>query len=368
MSVPTFLQKNSTNGAVTSAAAFSLAFLSNITAGSLLIAACETYPSAQTLTGVTDDQGNTWVLLSGLTSTGGGNWLDSFAYCLNAKAGATTVTFTFSGATNYCTPVIAEYSNVSALRTNGAGATGGNTTAVTTDSITPTVGDLLLAVVYTGASGGSLTWGGSYTQRGEGDRGSFYDVTAIADVIATSGAAQTETATLAGAAGYDWGARLIAFTPGVGTCVQPTFQPPAGTYGAGQLVELSTITPGASIYYTTDGSTPTTGSTLYSGAVSVAASKTLKAIAHLAGNTDSSVGSAAYTITGAAAPALIQGQNYQGAFTAGTTGALAFGAGTTAGSLLVAICQIYRVGLPNLTVTDDKSQTWTVISTRRRRR
>ena len=77
----------------------------------------------------------------------------------------------------------------------------------------------------------------------------------------------------------------------------PTFTPPAGNYSSTQSVTITT-TPGASIRYTTDGSTPssTTG-TVYSGAVSVSSSLTLKAIAYGSGLADSAVGSGAYTIT-----------------------------------------------------------------------
>lgn len=81
----------------------------------------------------------------------------------------------------------------------------------------------------------------------------------------------------------------------------PAFSPVAGTYGGTQSVSI-TSTSGATIYYTTNGSTPTTGSTVYSGAISVAADTTIKALAVKTGYTDSAVGSAAYVIT---APSLI---------------------------------------------------------------
>ena len=78
----------------------------------------------------------------------------------------------------------------------------------------------------------------------------------------------------------------------------PTFSPAGGSYSTAQSVTLLTATTGASIYYTTDGSTPTTASTLYSAPVQVAASVTLKAIAAGAGHTASPVATAAYIIGG----------------------------------------------------------------------
>ena len=77
----------------------------------------------------------------------------------------------------------------------------------------------------------------------------------------------------------------------------PTFNPPAGSYGSTQPVTISTTTSGASIRYTTDGSTPSeTVGTVYGGPVSVSSNLTLKAIAYESGMTDSQVASAAYTI------------------------------------------------------------------------
>ena len=82
----------------------------------------------------------------------------------------------------------------------------------------------------------------------------------------------------------------------------PSFSPIAGTYPVTQSVTLSTTTSGASIAYTTDGSTPTesggavTHGTLYSGAISISATTTLNAMAFHSGQTDSAVVSAVYTI------------------------------------------------------------------------
>jgi regulation of enolase protein 1 (concanavalin A-like superfamily) len=78
----------------------------------------------------------------------------------------------------------------------------------------------------------------------------------------------------------------------------PTFNPAGGSYSAAQSVTISTTTSGASIRYTTDGSTPSeTAGTLYSGPVTIGSATTLKAIAYESGMSDSSVSSATYTIS-----------------------------------------------------------------------
>jgi hypothetical protein len=76
----------------------------------------------------------------------------------------------------------------------------------------------------------------------------------------------------------------------------PGFSPAAGTYTSAQTVTITSATPAATIYYTTNGTTPTTSSTLYSGPIIVSSSETVEAIAMASGYSNSAVGSAAYTI------------------------------------------------------------------------
>jgi hypothetical protein len=82
-----------------------------------------------------------------------------------------------------------------------------------------------------------------------------------------------------------------------GTVAAPTISPNGGSFSSSQNVTLASATSGASIYYTKDGSTPTTSSTLYGGAFTLAASSTVKAIALKSGMSNSAVSSAAFTIT-----------------------------------------------------------------------
>jgi hypothetical protein len=76
----------------------------------------------------------------------------------------------------------------------------------------------------------------------------------------------------------------------------PTFSPAGGTYTGSVTVTISDATSGATIYYTTDGGTPTTGSAVYTGPITFTQTTTLKAMAAASGMTGSAVASATYTI------------------------------------------------------------------------
>jgi Chitobiase/beta-hexosaminidase C-terminal domain/IPT/TIG domain len=87
-----------------------------------------------------------------------------------------------------------------------------------------------------------------------------------------------------------------AFTYVVPVLPIPTFSVASGTYTTAQTVTISDATAGATIYYTTNGATPSTSSTKYTGAITVSATETIEAIAVAAGLTKSAVVIANYTI------------------------------------------------------------------------
>jgi len=80
----------------------------------------------------------------------------------------------------------------------------------------------------------------------------------------------------------------------------PTFSVAAGTYTTAQSVAISDATAGTTIYYTSNGTMPTTSSAVYSGAITVSSTETLEAIAVETGYTNSAVATATYSIAAAA--------------------------------------------------------------------
>ena len=86
--------------------------------------------------------------------------------------------------------------------------------------------------------------------------------------------------------------------PAAAAVEKPTFSVAAGVYTEAQSVEINCATVGATIYYTTDGSTPDNTSTEYTGnaiSLSERGTYTIKAIA-IKGEDESAVASATYTI------------------------------------------------------------------------
>jgi N-acetylneuraminic acid mutarotase len=114
---------------------------------------------------------------------------------------------------------------------------------------------------------------------------------------------------LFGGSGYDADGNLgllndlWVFQPTVGTlpATTPAFSVAAGIYTAAQTVTISDATTGATIFYTIDGTAPSSASTVYTGPITVSSTETLQAIATARGYATSLVATATYTITPPAA-------------------------------------------------------------------
>lgn len=167
----------------------------------------------------------------------------------------------------------------------------------------------------------SITGNGTVTS----SQGGISCTTGTTGTCSASGLTGTTTMTFTAASGYTLtsvtgctlsgttcpvssSATITATFTANSSAAAPTFSPVAGNYYISTSVSLSSATSGATICYTTDGSTPTangagtcTHGTTYSTAISVTSAETIKAVASKSGFTDSTVSSAAYTITPAIA-------------------------------------------------------------------
>ncbi len=92
----------------------------------------------------------------------------------------------------------------------------------------------------------------------------------------------------------------------------PTFSVAAGSYTSTQSIAL-TAYPGSTIYYTTNGQAPTTGSHVYAGPITVSANEIVQAIAVEPGYTDSLVSLANYQIAPTGTPVINFSSGFSGA-------------------------------------------------------
>lgn len=98
---------------------------------------------------------------------------------------------------------------------------------------------------------------------------------------------------------YAAAGRWIRFpmeAPTPGQVTAPVFSPVDGSFTTTVDVSMTSATAGAAIYYTTDGSTPTSASTLYTVPVTIGATTTFKAIAIKTGLGDSTVTTKVYSL------------------------------------------------------------------------
>lgn len=90
---------------------------------------------------------------------------------------------------------------------------------------------------------------------------------------------------------------VVTYSSSSTTVATPTFSPAEGSYSSAQSVTISCATDGATIRYTTDGNDPTSSSSVYSSALDISTTTTVKAKAFKSGMTASAVASATYTIS-----------------------------------------------------------------------
>ncbi|WP_341674880.1 chitobiase/beta-hexosaminidase C-terminal domain-containing protein [Niveibacterium sp. SC-1] len=199
------------------------------------------------------------------TSLAQGNSMSySFTYNVTGATQSDTPAYTYTAGASAkaATPVLspAPGTYATALAVTLSTSTPGASIRYTLDGSNPTT----TSPAYTGA----ITVGGSATLK------------------AIAVAAGYETSDIAG--GSYVISQAVASAPG--------FNPPAGTYASAQLVSMASATPGAQIRYTTDGSVPSGASTLYTSAINISASQTVRAIAIASGYASSAISAAGYTI------------------------------------------------------------------------
>lgn len=154
-----FVQSTQVSGTVTQ---HDLAFLSNNTAGNLIVVCARIGVAGRTIT-VTDSKGNTYAQDKLQTASA----QDLVVYSAkNIAAGANTVSFAISGAADSIRLAIHEYSGIDANPLDQvASATGNSTAADSGATPTTTVADeLLFACASTGTSK-DLTAGTNFTER-----------------------------------------------------------------------------------------------------------------------------------------------------------------------------------------------------------
>lgn len=115
--------------------------------------------------------------------------------------------------------------------------------------------------------------------------------TPLSDSIAT-----VYTISAANTAGT--GDALLTITVKQSVVDNPIFTPSSGSYNTGGSITISTTISGANLYYTTDGSSPTTSSNLFSTALNIwqYAGKTIKVYATKNGYQDSEIISGIYSL------------------------------------------------------------------------
>jgi hypothetical protein len=108
--------------------------------------------------------------------------------------------------------------------------------------------------------------------------------------------------------------------PIIGAAIQPTFSVKQGNVASGAVVRIKSATHYATVYYTTDGWSPTKASMRYTGPITINAETHLQSMALGPNLVHSSIARADYTVDAPAIPSVPQAPlNTDGMLRAGTT-------------------------------------------------
>ena len=231
---------------------------------------------------------------------GAGVYPSAQSVMLSDSTSGATIYYTTNGnvpttsSTPYTSPIAVSANEtlkaiaVASGHTNSAVTTAAYQIRTATPTIAPTAGTYTgpQTVTITDTTGGATIY---YTTNGTVPTTS----SAVYSAPFTVSASETVKA-IAAASGY--ANSSVASTAFSIRAATPTFMPGAGTYSGAQSVTIGDATSGATIYYTTNGTVPTTSSTVYTTPITVSANETLKAIAAVSSDVNSTVGAAVYKI------------------------------------------------------------------------
>ncbi len=151
---------------------------------------------------------------------------------------------------------------------------------------------------------GDNPYTGTYTVNGDGSfsgnfPGPIYDIFTMTGVLDNATAEIEYTYYQQGVGGVVSCVGESTYGP-IGTspiAATPTLSPAPGAYTSAQTVTLSDTTSGAIIYYTTNGTTPTVESPVYSQPFQVSATTTVQAIAVASGYNNSAIAAGTYFLS-----------------------------------------------------------------------
>lgn len=186
------LQHKSSKGSGTG---FSLAFTSNVTAGSLLVYMCGD-DTGHSLAAATDNNSNT--ILNAITVTGSGGSGDGrIDYVVSANSGATTVSFHQTSGTEIYGSIweLSGFSAPGAVLDQTGKVASSSTGSVSTSGVTTAANEFAVATFQDSPSADTLTGTASWTVEAQSNAGSGDANLGEAIVLSSTG---TQTATVTG--------------------------------------------------------------------------------------------------------------------------------------------------------------------------